>query len=387
MMSFLEKVKPHLVSNDPLIQETVLQALHDFPNVPEDWTNELLKEAFKDNEKLSSILIYIDNQNFNDEAVKVLIENIPMMDKSKVHLALGLLDRIEPELAITYRKPLEKYISKDRWKLFELIVNGTDEEVYTEYGKSLNTLEQMEYYNYEPFSKAKKLAKCIVNNGWITKGEIDRNMKEDLSEQWFSYRGILTIYMIGLLRMEQYIPILASLLDRDEDILLEEVSAALIQFQSDEVVKAVQPYLRKSESIIFATSVVENIKSKLAVQVLREAYHHAEDIDGQDIIIEALCHQLSKEALSEISEHMKKESFSSLVDIEQTAYSYYSIIGEQHPQLDNWRQAVLESEMHYQNAKKQEMIQNVPVQKENKVGRNDPCPCGSGKKYKKCCGK
>ncbi|WP_462431052.1 SEC-C metal-binding domain-containing protein, partial [Bilophila wadsworthia] len=22
-----------------------------------------------------------------------------------------------------------------------------------------------------------------------------------------------------------------------------------------------------------------------------------------------------------------------------------------------------------------------------KVGRNEPCPCGSGKKYKKCCGK
>jgi uncharacterized protein YecA (UPF0149 family) len=24
--------------------------------------------------------------------------------------------------------------------------------------------------------------------------------------------------------------------------------------------------------------------------------------------------------------------------------------------------------------------------KGKKVGRNDPCPCGSGKKYKKCCG-
>jgi len=24
---------------------------------------------------------------------------------------------------------------------------------------------------------------------------------------------------------------------------------------------------------------------------------------------------------------------------------------------------------------------------ENKIGRNDPCTCGSGKKYKKCCGK
>jgi len=27
-----------------------------------------------------------------------------------------------------------------------------------------------------------------------------------------------------------------------------------------------------------------------------------------------------------------------------------------------------------------------PVVKEDKIGRNDPCPCGSGKKYKKCCG-
>jgi hypothetical protein len=28
-----------------------------------------------------------------------------------------------------------------------------------------------------------------------------------------------------------------------------------------------------------------------------------------------------------------------------------------------------------------------PVQVEDKVGRNDPCPCGSGRKYKHCCGR
>ncbi len=27
------------------------------------------------------------------------------------------------------------------------------------------------------------------------------------------------------------------------------------------------------------------------------------------------------------------------------------------------------------------------VRKGKKIGRNDPCPCGSGKKYKKCCGR
>ena len=31
-------------------------------------------------------------------------------------------------------------------------------------------------------------------------------------------------------------------------------------------------------------------------------------------------------------------------------------------------------------------LRKEPVRKTEKVGRNDPCPCGSGKKYKKCCG-
>ncbi len=36
-----------------------------------------------------------------------------------------------------------------------------------------------------------------------------------------------------------------------------------------------------------------------------------------------------------------------------------------------------------------EILLNPPKSRivEKKVGRNEPCPCGSGNKYKKCCGK
>ena len=35
-----------------------------------------------------------------------------------------------------------------------------------------------------------------------------------------------------------------------------------------------------------------------------------------------------------------------------------------------------------------ELVGEKPtVREEPKVGRNDPCPCGSGKKFKKCCGR
>jgi preprotein translocase subunit SecA len=35
----------------------------------------------------------------------------------------------------------------------------------------------------------------------------------------------------------------------------------------------------------------------------------------------------------------------------------------------------------------EDQIKQPATRDEDKVGRNDPCPCGSGKKYKKCCGK
>ncbi|SEL08216.1 SEC-C motif-containing protein [Carnobacterium iners] len=41
------------------------------------------------------------------------------------------------------------------------------------------------------------------------------------------------------------------------------------------------------------------------------------------------------------------------------------------------------AELHEQMIKSESSLSDKPVIK--KVGRNDPCPCGSGKKYKKCC--
>jgi SWIM/SEC-C metal-binding protein len=35
---------------------------------------------------------------------------------------------------------------------------------------------------------------------------------------------------------------------------------------------------------------------------------------------------------------------------------------------------------------KMKQIDNLPIVKDGPmIGRNDPCPCGSGKKFKKCC--
>jgi len=52
-------------------------------------------------------------------------------------------------------------------------------------------------------------------------------------------------------------------------------------------------------------------------------------------------------------------------------------------QKEDWRKAGLPGE------DEQPLPPPVePIHSDQKeIGRNDPCPCGSGKKYKKCCGK
>ena len=46
----------------------------------------------------------------------------------------------------------------------------------------------------------------------------------------------------------------------------------------------------------------------------------------------------------------------------------------------------IEELQEYIDVMKETQVEQV-VRNGHKIHRNDPCPCGSGKKYKKCCGK
>jgi hypothetical protein len=66
---------------------------------------------------------------------------------------------------------------------------------------------------------------------------------------------------------------------------------------------------------------------------------------------------------------------------------YYNMVGAKAEwlyELPEW-DALLSEERRKELYKEQKS--STTVVKPKKVGRNDPCPCGSGKKYKKCCGK
>lgn len=72
------------------------------------------------------------------------------------------------------------------------------------------------------------------------------------------------------------------------------------------------------------------------------------------------------------------------IDVEKLYYNMVEAKAEWLYELPAW-DAILPEERRkelYWSQKK-----SGTVVKEKKIGRNDPCPCGSGKKYKFCCGR
>lgn len=72
------------------------------------------------------------------------------------------------------------------------------------------------------------------------------------------------------------------------------------------------------------------------------------------------------------------------IDLEKL---YYNMVGAKADWLYNMEQwnTLIPEERRKELYK--ECKQSTTIVKGKKIGRNDPCPCGSGKKYKFCCGK
>ena len=72
------------------------------------------------------------------------------------------------------------------------------------------------------------------------------------------------------------------------------------------------------------------------------------------------------------------------VDFEKLYYNMQAAEAKHLYSLPEWDEIYTEEE---RSAITKKYKQSKIYHPEKKPGRNDPCPCGSGKKYKKCCGK
>lgn len=85
-------------------------------------------------------------------------------------------------------------------------------------------------------------------------------------------------------------------------------------------------------------------------------------------------------------EEMEEDTVVSLdMDLEKLYYNMCAARAEWLYELPQWDNLLTEERR--KELYKEERNSGTVKRAEKKIGRNDPCPCGSGKKYKQCCGR
>ena len=234
-----------------------------------------------------------------------------------------------------------------------------------------------------------------------------------------SWLEIFLIDLVGERRVHETISILVDKFRIDTDYMLERCSEALAKIGDPESVRLIRnAFPNESWSYRLYTS---SLLGKIKVQESEDAIIALLESEGDTTIRTNLCLGLcklfSRRGVDVVRQEIRKQYDSSLVELEEELLTVAHILGIDLPEADEWRQKREERER-FRAQRQQELnelgsryaalkeqgidpfakLDSPPHKPEPaettayrhhdaRVGRNDPCPCGSGKKHKKCCGR
>ena len=234
----------------------------------------------------------------------------------------------------------------------------------------------------------------------------------------------LVVRLAGEAHLDSTVPLLVTKLAEDGgDLLNDECAEALTRIGTSMVLEAVSEAYPESPRHfrLYATEPLENIRSDLAVEKCLHLLRQEKEPGIRANLAYALLSHFALEGVEET----RKLLMGRELDFENRGLRNYlvetcTITGERFPEYDEWRTAEkIEKEEHQKRVKELEndpagllrfafeklagktspaaIKQEPPVSRQphlippvktgykQRVGRNEPCPCGSGKKFKKCC--
>jgi hypothetical protein len=232
---------------------------------------------------------------------------------------------------------------------------------------------------------------------------------------------------VDLLGRVRHRPALGRLLERfaeaddttTSDFLLEAMQDALPRFGADAVGPIEAAFTTASPSYrIYAAEALGRVKHPSSEAALLRLVKEPGADDAWDEVAHSLMKLISAEAMPALYEEIVvAQNFSGMVyDLERELVASALMVGYEFPELGAMREEALARDVEDAQARAggelggayrdvddweddepgypalperlddQYPAATLPIKNEApKVGRNDPCPCGSGKKYKKCC--
>jgi hypothetical protein len=312
-----------------------------------------------------------------------------------------LLYRADPRLVLPHRAAilslphLDRQLASDLDRRLELFSMPNDQlwrrlEAICEVGKGKMYASEIAVGEAEDIAEA------------LARDDSQRDRMMELLEQDFDpndetplvWLEIFLVQMAGRMRYEPAIPLIIKKFLVDGELLNEECDESLTRIGTDTVIRAVRDAYREAPDHfrLYSSSLFGNIHSDLALASGLELLSEESDVDQRVWLADALVNQFAPEAVDAARAVLIRDDPDSS-DLKSNVVVACKLMDYDIPELKKWERELAEPRRRSVTQRpsppvlrRLDFASDVPpLSTRVKTGRNDPCPCGSGKKFKKCC--
>jgi len=229
-------------------------------------------------------------------------------------------------------------------------------------------------------------------------------------EKYSGWDEVLIARLAGELRLEAAIPFLANRLEDPATLACQEAEWALQKIGTDAVVRELASRYINDDwgmRLTFA-STLEKVRTNLSVQTCLELLNKEDDEFIRGLLLEAVLMNFCPEGIEPARQHVLKTPKSpEMLEVRSALLVACTLLGETFPEFQVW-QADSKHDVQFRRQwykdhpfkpitgengdvadgifdEDDDEPSPTVVSRNKRIGRNDPCPCGSGKKFKKCC--
>ena len=337
-------------------------------------------------------------------------------------ILLDLLTHADARLLAEYQPAihaLDGIGDSDRKQIDERIkLLSTDAEAcWTELNAFCEREKSSQYKDID-FAHACRLVEAIARHGDSQTQRVLEILREEVAADLIDHPMVwlepLAVRLAGEMRLEAAIPLIIAKMHKgkDDDLLLEESEEALRKIGADAVVDALSADYARAEFgfRVSVAAVLECIHSDLTVAKCLELLPIEDDSELIAWLGQALVRQFSFEAVEPLRQLiLRMPSDPEMSDVRNDFVAACTLMETTVPEFEQWKEDAkhdAEQDSEYRAKALAEFARDQFEEDETDyeydeadilgppqsfrheqppVGRNDPCPCGSGKKYKKCC--
>jgi len=269
-------------------------------------------------------------------------------------------------------------------------------EAICEEGKDKNYIKNLRY------DEAEQVVAALAREGDRHAGQMMALLAQKVENHEnnpMRWMEPLMVRLAGELRHQPAIPLIVGKLHQEGEVTSEECLKALAKIGTDGAVQALRDaYPAGSWHFrLYTSEALGRIHTDLAVQACINLLEKEQELDLQNWLAQALVGHFSSEG----NEVARKALLGDpdLFDLQCLLVPACTLMGQDFPELGQWRREI-EEQMRPKPVRQQPASapppkldltpapvrpRTPPATVKREVGRNDPCPCGSGKKFKKCC--